>query len=140
MVFTLILGEYLVNDSYNMLWEAMSILSQFLPYGVLILINLSLFLYFKKNGNLLAGLFIGETILSFILSILNPNFNTWYFKGIFGLADPVSIIKNHSLLTNHFGLIILTMILSVSLLILIHLSSRFTFLNSERDQGNKSTN
>ena len=123
MIFALILGEFFSDNSYNQLWE-----------------GISLFLLLKKKGILLSGLFLGEVILSFILSIFNPNFNAWYFKGLFGLDDPVSIILEHSSLTNIFGFILLTGILILSVLILILLASRFTFSNSDENQSKKSSN
>ena len=86
-------------------------------------------LIFKKTGNLLSGLFLVGIVLTFIISIVSPNLNEWYLRGIFSLYDPVAIIINHSLTTNNNGLAILSLLSVISIALVIWLGSKFTWLN-----------
>ena len=133
MVTWLLFCEYLTNETYNKFWEVISLFTLIPLYLFLIIFSMIIALYFRQKGGLIAGLFLGGVILSFILSIVNNSFNTWYFKGIFSLEDPIQIIQQQSIFANNIILLILSIF---SLVVLFIMASRFTWLNITNKKDN----
>ena len=129
MIFWLIICEAFTKETYNKIWEIYSLLGMIPLYIFLISITFVLSLEFKQKGGLFSGFLLIGIVISFIISVLNSNLNTWYFRGIFGLYDPVDIIENGSFLANNNGLVYLTILSIISIGILLVTASRFTWLN-----------
>lgn len=129
MIFWLVLCEAFTNETFNKIWEIYSLLGMIPLYIFLISITFILSLEFKQKGGFLSGILLIGIVISFIISVLNNNLNTWYFRGIFGLYDPVDIIQNSSFLANNGGLVYLTVLSIISICILILTASKFTWLN-----------
>ena len=139
MVFWLLVSEALINESYNQEWEIISLFSMIPLYMFLIIFSSLIALLFKQKGGLFSGIFLFGVVISFIISILNSQFDQWYFRGIFDLYDPVLIIQNQSLLANNDGLVSLLILALVSLMILFITSAKFTWLNITNKSKSPST-
>ena len=129
IVFFLLLSEAMTGKTFDKFWEVMAIVSLLPLYIFLISVATIISLIFRKFGNLISGLFLTVVVLTFIMSVVSPNLNYWYLRGIFSLYDPVAIIINHSLTTNNNGLAILSVLSIVSIVIVVWLGSKFTWLN-----------
>ena len=129
MIVWLIISEAITNETYNKLWEVLSLVGMLPLYIFLITFTIILSLIFKQKGGLLSGIILIGIVISFLVSILNTKLNTWYFRGIFGLYDPISIIQNTSFLANNDGLVYLTIFSLICIVILFFTASKFTWLN-----------
>ena len=129
MVFWLIVSEAGLNESYNQVWEILAILSMIPFYMFLVSFCCLLAILFRRRGLLFGGLFLIGVVLSFIASVMNPNLNKWYFRGIFDLYDPVTIIQSQSLLSNNFSLVVLSIMAFFFIIGLLMSATRFTWLN-----------
>lgn len=137
MVFWVIFCEDINNAVYyNQLWEILSIVAMLPLYLFLITFCSIISLIFKQKGGLLSGLFLIGTVISFIISVLNKNLNTWYFRGIFSLYDPVLIIQDKSFFTNNNGLLLLIILSIVSVTVLVYVATKFTWLNITNKKEN----
>ena len=139
MVFWLLVSEASINESYNQEWEIFSLFSMIPLYMFLIIFSSLIALLFKQKGGLFSGIFLFGVVLSFIISILNSQFDQWYFRGIFDLYDPVLIIQNQSLLANNDGLVTLVFLALLSIILLFKTSIKFTWLNITNKSKNPST-
>lgn len=129
MVFWLLLSEAMTGKTFDKFWEVMAIIGLLPLYIFLISFTTLITLIFKKLGNLISGLFLAVIILSFIMSVISPNLNYWYLRGIFSLYDPVAIVTNKSFTTNNNGLTILSILSVISIAIVVGIASKFTWLN-----------
>ncbi len=129
MIFWLLVSEAILNESYNNVWEILAILSMVPFYMFLVTFICLLALLFKRRGLLIGGLFLIGIVISFIVSVINPNLNKWYFRGIFDLYDPVTIIQSQSLFSNNLSLVVLSIMTFIFIIALLFSATRFTWLN-----------
>lgn len=136
MIFWVLVSEAILNESYNQFWEILSIVSMIPFYMFLVTFCGLIALFFRRKGLLLVGLFLIGIVLSFIASVMNPNLNRWYFRGIFDLYDPVTIIQKQSLLSNNYALVFLSIMTVLFIIALLQSATRFTWLNITNKSDN----
>ncbi len=123
------LSELVTGASFDQTWEIIAIFASLPYYIFLISASALLAIYFKENGGHLVMLFLFGIFLLFLISALSDSLNVWYVRGIFGLYDPVLIIKEKSLMANNGSLLVLTGMAILSTIALILSASRYTWLN-----------
>lgn len=140
-IFMLLFTEALNGQTYDKVWEILAIISMIPLYMFLITFSMILALLFKERGGVLIEIFLITIIGTFILSFLVQSLNTWYMKGLFSLYDPVLIIEKKSLLVNSAGVLVLLLMDCLTILGLISIGSRYTWLNvTDKGKLLKSTN
>jgi hypothetical protein len=133
MIFWLVVCEAAVDETVNLKWEIITILSLFPLYYLILSIAVSLGLAFQRNGVKFGRLFSIATLILFIIGILNETFRKWYILGIFGLYDPVLIIADETLAAKNYGVVLLTFFSILVTYPLIRLSRNFSWLDIEEE-------
>ena len=107
MVVFLIISELITGKTDEMLWEIVAILVYIPLYSFWTALLISIALSLKSSGVKIARSIYLVSFLAFALAVINQDYNHWYVKGIFGLYDPVLIIREQSLMVNNGGIIII---------------------------------
>lgn len=134
MVVFLILSEIITGKTDDMLWEIVAILVYIPLYSFWTALLISIALSLKSSGVKIArGIYLAS-FLVFALGVINNDYNYWYVKGIFGLYDPVLLIREKSLMANN-GSTIVILILSILSPIILAFSSRYyTWSQYDKDR------
>ena len=127
--FWLLITELLNGQTYNQLWEIISIISLLPFYFFIISLTSIMALFFNKKGFFISVLFFMTVLLSFIISFLSPSTNFTFLSGIFSLYDPIAIIEKKSIFINGNGIAILIFLDISSIIGLFKCSSDYTWLN-----------
>ncbi|MHA2171993.1 MAG: hypothetical protein ACXAB7_19140 [Candidatus Kariarchaeaceae archaeon] len=133
MIFWLVVCETAVDETVNLKWEIIAIVSLFPLYYLILSIAVSLGLAFQRNGVKFGRLFSIATLILFMIGILNETFRKWYILGIFGLYDPVLIIADETLAVKNYGVVLLSFFSILVTYPLIRLSRNFSWLDIEEE-------
>ncbi|MCE7736396.1 MAG: ABC transporter permease subunit [Candidatus Heimdallarchaeota archaeon] len=137
MVVFLILSELITGKTDDMLWEIVAILVYIPLYSFWTALLISIALSLKSSGVKIARSIYLLSFLAFAFAVINPDYNHWYVKSIFGLYDPVLIIREQSLMANNGGIIVILFLAILSPFILAFSSRYYTWsvFDKQRDMS-----
>ncbi|MHA2090486.1 MAG: hypothetical protein ACW98K_06470 [Candidatus Kariarchaeaceae archaeon] len=129
MIFWLVLSERTVDETVNLKWEIIAIISVFPLYYFILCLTLTLGFVFERNGVKIARGFAIAVLLLFVVGMLNESLHKWYILGIFGLYDPLLIIADKTLAVQNSGVILLWIMSILSTILLYRVSKNFSWLD-----------
>ena len=133
-IFWLLITEILNGQTYDKIWEIISIICLLPLYIFIIAFSGTLTLFLKDKGLYISGTLLAAILCFFILSILTNSSNIWFIGGIFNLYDPILIIEEKSLTVNGNGILILIIIDIFSIIGLIKSASNYTWVNIRKNK------
>ena len=136
MILFLILSEAVTGATINLGWEIIAIIALIPLYVFLITLAFSLTLLFERRGLIFARVMMVVMLILFIVGIFEDTINataqTW-IKGIFGLYDPILIIRDQSLMANHGYEFFLLGLAIITTGILFVTAKYYNWINVRRD-------
>ena len=136
-IFWLLITEALNGQTYNKVWEIISIISLLPLYIFIIAFSGILILFLQDKGLYISGILFATILCCFILGFLTNSLHSWPIGDFFSLYDPVLIIEKKSLFVNGNGVLILILLDIFSIIGLIKSASNYTWLNIKKNKQNR---
>ncbi len=131
MVAWIIISEYgVTGKTERTLWEVIAIISVLPMYVFLLTGSVALALLLKKNGLgvKISRVLIFALLLAFMVGKMVKSLDQWYVTLLFGLYDPVLIVKEQSILVNNNGILIHLILAFFSIILLCSVAHLYQWM------------
>ncbi|MCH8908651.1 MAG: hypothetical protein IH840_16310, partial [Candidatus Heimdallarchaeota archaeon] len=128
-VIYLIISETVVDATLGLSWEILAITGKISLYYFLLVLTVGISFYLPQYKSLGGRLLFLTIFASFVIGISSESTDNIFTRGIFGLYDPVLIMRDQTF-TAIIGILVLAILILPGILFLKSQSEKFEWINT----------